>query len=110
MKRSVRTLTLAVVAPLLLAACASDGPPVSNPSTGVSGRKHYGEEHEISLFNIFRKERGRPASASGPAVDDPEYQEYLEWKRWREFKEYQKWKEQNPGAVPPSGDVPVQGS
>lgn len=84
---------VALAALLVLAGCASDGPPVSNPSGAVSGRKHQGPENEINLFRLFRAERGQSGAAE-PVVGDPEYQEYLEWKRWREFKEYQQWQKE----------------
>jgi hypothetical protein len=95
----VRASVFGLVCLFVLAGCASDGPPVSNPSGNVSARKHQGPENEITLFRLFRKEQGRPEAAD-PVVGDPEYQEYLEWKRWREFKEYQKWQREQGNAAP----------
>ncbi len=82
----------------LISACASDGPRVDDPSVGKSGRKHYGQGHEIKLFGGSKPDFEFSAV---PEVGDPEYQEYLEWKRWQEFKAYQEWKRQNPDAADP---------
>jgi hypothetical protein len=95
--RFAKTVVL-LFSSLVLFACASEGPRVDDPSVGTSGRKHYGQGHEIKLFS-----RPTPADASSvPEVGDPEYQEYLEWKRWQEFKAYQEWKRQNPDAEGPA--------
>ncbi len=99
----MRLPVFALAGVLVLVGCASDGPPAANPGPSVSGRKHYGQEHEISLYKLLR---GKPAEtqASEPVVGDAEYQEYQEWRRWREFKEYQKWKaEQTQETTPEAG-------
>jgi hypothetical protein len=107
---SSKSVTVALVSALVVAGCASSGPPVSNPGQ-VSGRKHQGEEHEISLRRLLHGDP--PKTTSGePVVGDPDYQEYLEWKRWQEFKEYQKWKQeqdQQAGQAPADG-TPAEGS
>lgn len=92
MNATMRYLTSLILPVALLAGCASDGPPVSDPAQGVSGRKHYGQEHEISLYRLLRGDRRQQQSNADPVVGDPEFQEYQEWKRWREFQAYQKWK------------------
>jgi hypothetical protein len=98
-----RIVPILLVSILAIGGCASDGPPVADTSAGVSGRKHYGQEHEISLRQILGRDRDRAqTSVTQPVVGDPEYQEYLEWKRWQEFKEYQKWKKENPEAAAPA--------
>ena len=101
MKSTMRHLTYLFIPLVVLAGCASDGPPVSDPAQGVSGRKHYGQEHEISLYRLLRGERREQQSAD-PVVGDAEFQEYQEWKRWREFQEYQQWKAQQEQATPPT--------
>ena len=92
-------IVILIAAVSFLSACASNGAPVDDPAVGKSGRKHYGEGHEIKLFS-----RPKPPieSSAVPSVGDPQYQEYLEWKRWQEFKAYQEWKAQNPDASPPA--------
>jgi hypothetical protein len=102
MTSTTRFILLVLFPALVLTGCASGGPPVSDPAIGTSGRKHYGKEHEITLFGLLRGRRNEPTTRE-PVVGDPEYQEYLEWRRWREFKEYEKWKQENPDQVSTEG-------
>lgn len=103
-----KCIGLLALAAFVLTGCASDGPPVTDPGAGVSGRKHYGKENEISLYRLLRG-GGEQQRTGEPVVGDAEFQEYQEWKRWREFKEYQKWKQEQGGQAP-SGNAAQPGA
>lgn len=88
----VRASAILAAVAIGLAGCASTG----DRGDGVGGRdeplslnRQDGPGHE---FNF-----GRATARQAPAVEDPEYQQYLQWKRWQEFKRYQEWKARQQG-------------
>ena len=64
---------------------AGENSPYANSDLRQASKYSY----SIDIFGT-----NRPDPESSPAIDDPEYAEYLEWKRWQEFKAYQEWKRQ----------------
>lgn len=95
--------TLRLVAPLalsfVLAACAVgyDAPDSNSPKYS----KKESEDQGLDLLRIGRSEPVADTYGGGPApaIDDPQYQEYLRWKEWQEFKRYQEWKEKQAGGA-----------
>ena len=84
---------------IVLGGCSSTGSTTKSASTApISGKKHTGQQHEITLFRRFFKKSEAEGVNNPQLSTDPEYQEYLEWKRWQEFKAYQDWKRETQGS------------
>ena len=62
-------------------------PGENSPNANSELRQASKYSYSLDVFGT-----GGPDPQSRPAIDDPEYAEYLEWKRWQEFKAYQEWK------------------
>ena len=71
--------------------------PTDDSPYARSPQRQVGYGFSIDVFGRDKDKKGGD-DPSQPAIDDPEYAEYLEWKRWQEFKAYQEWKAQQAGA------------